>query len=151
MNNLLDSSKELYKKKGIIRISMLTLPLDQPKPTKKELPSSKKEIEWLDYCRKHFNKEILTKQKITIFIDGKKKKYYPDGYTKFPDIVCWEFMGCFWHGHDCLDHERNLDAYNRTIEKLDNLKKNNYKCFIIWECEYKLFKEGKTNTLGYYY
>ena len=55
------------------------------------------------------------------------------------NICVFEFLGCYFHGHQCLGDKRDYYKYKQWLFKRDFLfQKKIYVCSI-WECEAKLF------------
>ena len=62
---------------------------------------------------------------------------YVDGYH---DGTIFEFIGCYYHGHNCNPNNR-LDEWRPTLERLIEFKKMGYKVEAILECKWHGEKE----------
>ena len=97
---------------------------------------------WLDYVSTKNNVVILHK------MNNKREKrigpYLIDGFCSSTK-TCYEFNGCFFHGHVCelttsqwLSHPSEmLQKQRKTQEKLEFLQKKGYKVEVIYECEFQ--------------
>ena len=69
---------------------------------------------------------------------GERKEYfYPvDGYEPDTNTV-YQFHGCKWHGHTCLESRTNRQKkrYFSTVALDDHIVRNGYKLVKVWECE----------------
>ena len=81
-------------------------------------------------------------------------KYWVDGYDENKKIV-YEFLGCYYHGHSCLNYDQN--KFENLKIKLNYLETRSQKIITIWECQFKKminknndFKKYYQNRLSYY-
>ena len=104
-----------------------------------------------------------TESELPIKING--QLFYCDGSFKCPttnETVILSFHGCYYHGcHTCIREGRIketfrdgiscIDLYNKTSRD-DNLKSQNYKHIVIWECQYHKLRSsgGESNYISGY-
>lgn len=108
------------------------------------------QIEWLKYLMYKNNNYILHAQNEGEFKINYKDTYYQvDGYCKETNTV-YEYMGDYYHGNPLLYNRdeynecRNTtygELYDKTIEKINNLKKLGYNVEYIWEFEWIQMKK----------
>ena len=110
---------------------------------------SQAQLEWLTYIEKRDNIKIQTilSEKGEHKIEG--SFYKVDGYHKESE-TCYEFHGCFWHGHpECHDpqdinrstHEPFQELYDKTKKKEEHILAYDYNLVVIWECEWNELKK----------
>ena len=120
---------------------------DQFKPVKSEHLEAM--YHWMDW--------VMTKE--NIHIDHRRNygkevkvgKYYLDGYCSSSRLA-FEFQGCFYHGHNCSKMQKQRqkkgeewwdgqrEKFNKTKQKISDLKKMGYKVIEMWECEFNKLK-----------
>ena len=88
---------------------------------------------WLDYLKKYYNIEFKREYKLF--------QYYIDGFDA-KNRTAYEFLGCKWHGHDCLK-ESDKDKFNDWLRKKEYLENKGFKVNFIWECEYNILKRDE--------
>lgn len=99
---------------------------------------SKSETEWLD----SLNVPKEYRQKVLLMSSG--KRYEVDAYNPETNTV-YEFNGDYWHGNpakfdkDGLNERTNStfgELYEKTLEKENELRANNFTVISIWEEEF---------------
>lgn len=129
---------------------------------------SLKQVDWLERISKQQKIDIIHKcnniQEHKILLnDGKKIKV--DGFCVETNTV-YEYMGCFWHGHDPLKcsskrkyhhHEINKcskktfgELYQKTKDRIELIKQSGFNLIVMWGCEYEKSLERKKNKQKYY-
>ena len=113
-------------------------------------------FEWLDYQAQ------VNNIKIEHYLNsGGVEKHIPpfhiDGWsppTPKNKGICWEFFGCFFHGHPpevCFLTEKIKNKqwielqpikYKKTLDRLVYLRSLNLQTVCIWECEYMALKKN---------
>ncbi len=123
-------------------------------PTCSKRNYSQKAIRWLKEMEIEHNTEIQHAEnggemKIELMRWGLKSSIYQshfllDGFDNM-NLVCYEFNGCVWHGHNCQGNPDDINSmnnktfrelYEKTIEKERLIKFLKFKLVSIWECEY---------------
>ena len=69
--------------------------------------------------------------------DKKEPHYYPvDGYEPETNTV-YQYHGCKWHGHTCLENRTNRQkkCYHSTKALDYHIENNDYNLVRIWKCE----------------
>ena len=105
------------------------------KHTKHKDPSylrySQKAINWLNSIEKERGIKIRSAES---HIHGEKRieNSYVDGYC---DGTIFEFLGCYFHGHDC-DPKNRLEEWDATHERLQKFRDMGYKVEYILECQW---------------
>lgn len=114
------------------------------------------QICWLDRISAQKNINIIHKKnndgkEHSILVAGKRTNV--DGYCEKTKTI-YEFMGCYWHGHNPAHCKLNRkyaplmmnksckktfgNLYNTTIMRLNKLKELGYNVVVMWECNHSL-------------
>lgn len=92
--------------------------------------------DWLEWVNESENKGIL--HKMNNKTEVRIGPFFVDGYD--PDSQeCFEFFGCYYHGHNCTewkDKKKQKERYESTLERLSYLEKAGYSVYYIWQCEF---------------
>ncbi len=79
-----------------------------------------------------------------------EKRFRVDAYVPETNTI-YEFLGDFWHGNPERFDDEGVhpflkipykELYNKTLAKLDFLKKSGYNVVSIWENDYNKNKES---------
>lgn len=113
---------------------------------------SQKSIGWLEYESKQLGRQIRHARNLgeyeVICADGHRYKvdgFDPQPVKNGPKGTIREFLGCYWHGHDCQKQRKlfdqrtkfNMDDLHRqTMVRLERLKAEGYHVKYIYECEF---------------
>ena len=94
---------------------------------------SQKAINWLNRLQEERGIYIRTAENHCL---GEKRilNFHVDGFEK-PNKV-YEFLGCYFHGHDCTRKNKCSDKWEKTIERLARLQSLGYEVETITECEW---------------
>jgi G:T-mismatch repair DNA endonuclease (very short patch repair protein) len=69
---------------------------------------------------------------------------FVDGYCA-ETMTVYEFMGCYWHGHECITRNESLEEERLrrrsfTEKKIHYLRELGYNVEVIWECEWRAIR-----------
>ena len=104
--------------------------------------------QWIEAESRKLGKHIHHKmcghggeREVTVWIEdeegGKKAYRYPvDGYEPETNTV-YQYHGCKWHGHSCLESRTNRQTkrYISTMALDGHIARNGYNLVKVWECE----------------
>ena len=103
---------------------------------------------WMDWLITFQNRKIHH-----LMNTGREKRIGPflvDGYDSESD-VCYEYYGCFFHGHkSCVlastlcEKERNK-RYQRTMKRESYIRSHCNEIVVMWECEFMILKRIDNN------
>ena len=97
---------------------------------------------WMDWLSQARGIKIM--HKLNSNREKKIGPYYADGFHLETGKV-FEYMGCYFHGHNChlnKNDKDKKDKYERTIKRLDFIKSRNFPVEIMWECEFMEMKKN---------
>jgi hypothetical protein len=96
---------------------------------------------WMDWISRKNGINIMHK------MNSQKEKrigpYFVDGFDGVNGKV-FEFLGCYYHGHNCYLNKKDQDApvkYKNTMDRLDYIKNSGFEIELIWECQFKLMRK----------
>ena len=94
---------------------------------------SQKSVNWLNRLQEERGIYIRTAENHCL---GEKRilNFHVDGFSE-PNKV-YEFLGCYYHGHDCTKKNKNIYKWEKTLERLENLRSLGYEVETITECEW---------------
>ena len=98
------------------------------------LKYSQKAINWLNFLQEKRGFYIRTAENHCL---GEKRilNMHVDGFAE-PNKV-FEFLGCYFHGHDCTKKNKHIDKWKKTMERIEKLRSLGYDVEFITECEWK--------------
>ena len=98
------------------------------------LKYSQKAINWLNFLQEERGFYIRTAENHCL---GEKRilNMHVDGFAE-PNKV-FEFLGCYFHGHDCTKKNKDIDKWEKTMERIEKLRSLGYDVEFITECEWK--------------
>ena len=94
-------------------------------------------FEWLDWL--NHSQALNIKHKMNNGEETRIGPYLADGYDVSSNTV-YEFLGCYFHGHDCAvrsDVQKQKERRSRTDERLAYIKHRGYNVVFIWECVFR--------------
>ena len=97
------------------------------------LQYSQKCINWLKSIEKDQNIKIRHAESNP---HGEKRieNWYVDGF--FQNTI-YEFLGCFYHGHDCTTRFYDPIKLDETTKRIEKFQELGYEVITIWECQWQ--------------
>jgi hypothetical protein len=119
---------------------------------KKQYTFSKDSLLWLSYIQKTQNIPNLKCATVGEEQRIPNTRYTIDGYDE-DERVGYDFLGCFYHGHQCQTSDRDkkrpsLNNHSLNMKYAELINRNNVynryltKTVSIWECEFKQLKQS---------
>ena len=69
-------------------------------------------------------------------IEKKIGPYFVDGYNP-KDKVCYEYYGCFFHGHICIENDNEREKkLTKTMNRKRYIESQGYLIVEKWECDF---------------
>ena len=98
------------------------------------LKYSQKGVNWINFLQEERGYYIRTAENHCL---GEKRilNFYVDGFAE-PNKV-FEFLGCYFHGHNCSEKNRPASKWAETMERIEKLRSLGYDVEYITECEWK--------------
>ena len=95
---------------------------------------SQKAINWLNLIQEERGFYIRTAENHCL---GEKRilNMHVDGFAE-PNKV-FEFLGCYFHGHDCTRENKHIGKWEKTMERIEKLRSMGYDVEFITECEWE--------------
>ena len=93
--------------------------------------------DWMDWL--NLTKQATIKHKMNQGKELRIGPYLVDGYCPNTGDL-YEFLGCFFHGHSCLNwknKDKQRERYERTMRRITFLEQKGYTVHFIWQCEFK--------------
>lgn len=110
----------------------------------KHIKDSHKASVWLQWVS-HINRRTIQHSKNGGEFRIPGTRYHVDGYHE-PTKTVYEFLGCYYHGHHCIEDRFKLrdprtnttlkTVYQRTMLRLDEIRQKGYNVVQMWECHF---------------